>query len=131
MLGSCDLAKDTGSSGDGSLDWKVSGLSLGPDGLNYAEVSGTVTLQSALAGYGTTAEVRFYQDEYQTLITSTTESIGNDLSDEGATQVFNISHYEVYVKPAISGYDKVCAEFRADQSNYDSWTQVGCLEGQD
>lgn len=108
-------------------EWTINDLALAPDGLNYAEVSGKVTLQDDLAGFGTTAEVRYYSDEYETLILETSETIGEDLEEPGTTQEFAITHYEVYVVPATGGYEKVCAEFRADDSTNEDWTQVGCM----
>lgn len=120
-------------SGSGSDDtagsdatWLVEGLAIGSDSLNYAVVSGTVTLQDDFATAGTGAEVRFYSDEYETLIVEDSDTIGADLDDAGTTQEFSLQHYEVYVQPATGGYDRVCAEFRADDSNYEGWTEVGC-----
>ena len=111
----------------GSDEWHVDNLSIARDGLNYAEVSGTVTLNSTTASMGSTAEVRYYQDHYETLIVTTEDYIGSDLENEGETQAFEISHYQVYVTPAYGGYDTVCAEFRASSSNHPDWTRVGCL----
>jgi len=115
---------DSGSAADAT--WRVDDLDIGPDGLNYAVVSGTVTLQDDFAASGTTAEVRFYSDEYETLIVEDSDTIGGDLEDAGTTQEFSVQHFEVYVQPATGGYDRVCAEFRADDSNYEEWTEVGC-----
>ena len=135
LLVGCDLPSDTGSSGgdsdsegDSDADWQVAGLEIARDRLNYAEVSGTVTLQTSYAGLGTQAEARYYEDEYQTLIVTGSDYVGGDLEEEGETQAFEITHYQVYVTPAIGGYDKVCAEFRADDSNFEDWKRVGCLE---
>lgn len=115
---------DTGSGSEAT--WLVEGLTIGPDSLNYAVVSGTVTLQDDFATAGTGAEVRFYSDEYETLIVEDNDTIGADLDDAGTTQEFSLQHYEVYIQPAMGGYDRVCAEFRADDSNYEDWTEVGC-----
>lgn len=119
---------DTGEE-EQEADWLVADLALVPDGLNYAAVTGVVTLQGDLAGAGTMAEVRYYQDDYTTLITDTSKMIGSDLDEIGTTQAFELTHYTVYVLPAIGGYAYVCASFRADDSNYEDWTEVGCLEG--
>jgi hypothetical protein len=120
----CSGADDTGAAAD--TTWSVDGLAIGRDSLNYAVVSGTVTLQDDFAPAGTGAEVRFYSDEYSTLIVADSDTIGRDLEGVGTTQAFEMSHYEVYVQPATGGYDRVCAEFRADDSNYEEWTEVGC-----
>lgn len=119
---------DTGGEEQGA-DWFISDLALQPDSLNYAAVTGVVTLEGDLTGIGTTAEVRYYQDDYTTLIVATSETIGSDLEEIGTTQAFELTHYTVYVLPAIGGYDYVCASFRADDSNYEDWIEVGCLEG--
>jgi hypothetical protein len=125
----CEFEDDTGSDGAsiGGNDWRVDGLTIGRDGLNYAEVSGTVTLKASYAGLGSVAEVRYYQDQYETLIVKTEQTIGGDLEDQGSTQSFQITQYQVYVTPATGGFQTVCAEFRADDSNYGNWTHVGCL----
>ncbi len=62
-----------------------------------------------------------------TLIVKTEEYIGSDLEDDGETQAFEVSHHEVFVTPAYGGYETVCAEFRAGDSNHVDWTRVGCL----
>lgn len=129
LLISLGCAAPTGSdSSDPATDaeWGIDGLTLGPDSLNYAEVSGTVTMLDQYAGFGTTAEVRYYSDDYETLIVSTERTIGGDLQEVGETQAFEITHYEVYVQPATGGYERVCAEFRADDSEAEDWTEVGC-----
>ena len=128
LLPACDVAGDTGSEGSGDGDgWIVSDLVIDRDALNYAEVSGTVTLNRSYAGFGAKAEVRYYEDDYQTLLVKTNDYIGGDLDETGQTQSFDITHYEVYVTPALGGYETVCAEFRADDSNHGGWTKVGCL----
>ena len=129
LFSACDFQDDTGKSdlSDGG-GWTVTGLSLGRDALNYAEVSGTITLDDSYAGIGAQAEVRYYLDDYQTLIVATEQFIGGDLEESGQTQAFEITHYEVYVTPATGGYSKVCAEFRAEDSNHGTWERVGCLE---
>jgi hypothetical protein len=109
-------------------EWTVEGLTLARDDLNYAEVSGTVTLESEGDMFGTDAEVRYYSDQYETLIVKAEDIIGFDIEAEGESQLFQITHYEVYVEPAYGGFDGVCAEFRADNSNHTDWTRLGCLD---
>lgn len=127
----CTGLDDTGAAAEtaatAQADWTINELALAPNSLFYAEVSGTATLNQALAAYGTTAEVRYFSDEYETLIEATSETIGGDLDEAGTTQEFAITHYKVYVEPAIDGYARVCAEFRADDSNLEDWTRAGCL----
>ena len=116
-----------GYSDTGPFDYYIEGLTIERDGLNYATITGVIEMQeSTLAG--TYAEVEFYSDEYSTLIVDDTEYIGGDLDDVGDRQEFEMSHYEVYVVPATSGYEKVCALFRADDTQYEEWTEVGCLQ---
>ena len=115
-----------GAGGDG--DWLVEGLTLQRNSLNYAEVAGRVTLQGAYAGGGTQAEVRYYSDDYATVIIGTSAAIGQSLEAAGETQSFEITHYSVYVVPATGGYERVCAEIRVTDSNISNWTPVGCLE---
>lgn len=125
------LACGGGDKGDGG-EWEISELTLSTGEIYYAEVTGTVTLQDEFGAiYGTTAEVRYYEDDYETLITEISETIGEDLEDEGSKQSFELSSYEVYMLPALDGLDYVCVEFRADDSNYEDWEQIGCLEGTD
>jgi hypothetical protein len=123
------LDKSTGDSGasDLSAEWHIEGLSLARDDFNHAEVSGTVTLERLGPGTGSWAEVRYYEDEYLTLIEQAGEFIGDDLREEGRAQVFRIIHYKAYLEPSNNGYERICAEFRADGSNYLTWTPLGCL----
>lgn len=117
--------------GDGGV-WQISELTLSTGEIYYAEVTGTVTLQDEFGAlYGTTAEVRYYEDDYETLIDEVSSTIGEDLEDEGTAQAFEISSLYVYMLPALDGQDYVCASFRADDSDYEDWTELGCLEGSD
>lgn len=106
----------------------IAALAIAPDDLNYADVSGTVALDSSLSAGPTTATVRFYSDDYATIIASTTAEIGGALETIDDSQGFDITDYEVFVLPAYGGFAKVCAEFRADESNVSDYQRVGCIE---
>jgi hypothetical protein len=125
LLLSCFIVLSLACVSDDGL-WRVNELNIGRDSLNYAEVSGVVVLKEGFGG-GTTADVRYYDDGYNRLIVETSQTIGGDLEEIDTRQVFEITHYEVYVQPAMGGYERVCAEFRADNSNFSDWTQVGCI----
>lgn len=109
-----------------SADWTVSDVVIAPDSLNYAVVSGTVTLEDDLAAGGTSATVRFYEDEYQTVIVESESWVGEDLDEAGTTQLFELSDYRVFVQPAYDGFAMVCAELFVDDSNVADGVQVGC-----
>lgn len=130
----CDGFADTGAASDGTsggdnADWIVNDLQVGQDSLHYVVVGGTVTLNTSMAGYGTLAEARFYSDDYKTLITDTSSLVGTDLDEEGTTQEFELSHYKVWILPSLDGYSHVCVEFRADDTQYPDWAQIGCIDG--
>jgi hypothetical protein len=128
LFGCAGTPADSAAEGSSSTpQWAVAGLTLAPDGLNYAVVSGTVSRMDVAGSGGTRAEVRFFSDDYRTLIVAVEETIGADLEGGGMMQEFSLRHYEVYVRPATNGYERVCAMFRADGSNYEGWSVVGCL----
>ncbi|MBI2060891.1 MAG: hypothetical protein HYT87_14080 [Nitrospirae bacterium] len=108
--------------------YTVSNLALTKDSLNYAVVTGTVVRDSD-HGSATQATVRYYSDDYTTLIDSADEEIGEDVKTQGGQQVMKISSLKVYLLPSSGGFAKVCADFSAKNSNYTSPTQLGCLTG--
>ncbi len=120
LIAACELPEDA----DPVEQWRIADLAIVPDALNYAEVSGTVELVDGLPG-GTVADVRYYSDAYETLVAASSEPIGVDL-DEPGVQAFGITHLSVYVVPALGGYELVCAEFRAADSDVAEWVEVGC-----
>ncbi len=120
--GASDDSNDAGDAG-----YVIKNLTVVETDLHYVEVEGKVELVDAWGG--TYADVRFYSDEYETLIVEESEMIGSDLEDPGDVQEFSIGHYQVWVLPAYDGYSTVCAEFRADDSSFGDWTEVGCISG--
>lgn len=123
-----DKGDDSGDDGNSFLDpdYTISELRVEETSIGYIAVMGSITVNDDYS-LGTYAEVRFYQDEYETLIADTTEYIGEDLEEEGMKQAFEITYYEVYVG---ADYELVCATFRADDSDLEEWTEAGCMAGQ-
>ena len=117
-----------GDTAEESGTWQIENARVSEDStLHYVSVKGTVTQNDVLGGFGADATVKFYSDEYQTLIIKVEEDIGMDLEEEGETQEFDIGHYTVWVLPSTDGYERVCATLQVDDSNYETETELGCV----
>lgn len=104
--------------------YTVSGLQLGKDSLNYAQVTGIVTRDSDY-GSATQATLRYFSDEYVTLIVSDDSKIGEDIKTQGGQQNIKLSSYKAYLLPSSGGFSKVCVDFSAKNSNYAATAQLG------
>lgn len=112
-------------------DWLVEDVELVDDALHYVAVQGTVTANTPFVGFGTTATVAYYADQYVTLIDEIDRSIGTDLEEAGESQLFDLSSLFVYIKPASGGFDRVCVELTVEDSNYAETQRIGCINGSD
>lgn len=132
--------------------WELSSLALAPGGAGeaFAWASGAMfpsgasssAEQASCRADGFTVQVRFFSDEYLSLI-------GDGNGNEGSgcwTAVDGLWTYNCGVNDLNAGdwslqgpymgttgcdnvdcYDQVCAQARADDSNDPDWTKVGCL----
>lgn len=119
------------SSSTGEDAWFVEDVQITEDGtLHYVDVTGTITLNDELSGgFGALATVKFYSDDYNTLIDSVETLIGDDLEKPDETQEFSVGSIEVWLLPSIDGYQRVCVEFSVEDSNYAGEPErLGCIE---
>lgn len=106
-------------------DYQLSDVSIRTEGFGYAEVQGKIELVGV--DHGAVARVKYYSDEYDTLIVETSKEIGEGLEQKGDVQEFSITHDEVSIAPAINGYSRVCARLEVTfTEGYESYRDVGC-----
>ena len=120
VLGACSSSEP--------VDWKIGELSLFEvPQLHYVEVHGLVTLAEGGSPGGTNAVVKFYLDEYETLVTTVETTIGGGITESGETQAFEIGDLEAFIQPALGGHEGLCATFAAEDSDVSRPEEVGCL----
>ncbi len=95
--------------------------------LHYVDVVGIIRANRTPLGFGPTADIRFYDDGWNTIIVNTSATLGSALEEEGDEQLIEEGHYQVWLLPASGGFDRVCAEIRVEDSNIPDWTEVGCI----
>lgn len=113
------------------VTWQLGDIRAEADGLNYFRLTGEVSYHGSGFPRGTQLDVRFYEDAtFDTIIADTSVVIGDAIESAGESQAFEVGHYAVYLLPATSGYDLVCAQIRARDSNFPDYRAAGgCLAG--
>lgn len=125
LLAGCQDVGLTAKTDTGALWLRVTDLAVSPDPQGYAVLSGTVTLWEDVDGRDYVGEAVFYDAEDE-VIAETSGPIAAGLRLAGDAMDFALTHPDVRLGTAQGRYERVCAEFRLDDSNVAEWTDAGC-----
>jgi len=96
----------------------------------FVRVSGVIEPTGPGIVEGTATTTRFFSDDYETEIVVVNDTVGSSIADEYDDEAFEISSIDAVLAPDEDGYERICVEFQALDSNYGEPTRLGCLDGE-